>query len=327
MASEFSLSPVLTERGCTFKLNNQCRRRSQAKHVTRGGGPTEWCEMSEYKRSRSLAVCLCTVITLTGVSPTSTAWGDGNNQLLIGGAYFSPRERSDPTYTELQDSALGAVLGIDPTFTSPGTKAHVSESQTILLAYARAFTDHFTVKLEGGIPPKFELKGEGVVQPTGPSGNVIQVDLGAPENNPLASARLWAPTVLFQYVFRDPSRAFRPSVALGTTYTFYTDEELDPDFRDALNQQFGRTLALATGNPAETSVSAEAEGGFGYIANVGFDWRFSERWSVIGSVSFLRLAETSTIAIHAANGERLATSKVHIDVDPVISALLLGYRF
>ena len=39
----------------------------------------------------------------------------------------------------------------------------------------------------------------------------------------------------------------------------------------------GRTLALATGNPGETSVSAEAEGGFGYIANVGFDWRFSER--------------------------------------------------
>ena len=48
---------------------------------------------------------------------------------------------------------------------------------------------------------------------------------------------------------------------------------------------------------------------------------------MMGWVAVLRLAETSTIAIHAANGERLATSKVHIDVDPVISALLLGYRF
>lgn len=294
--------------------------------VTRGTGSTGWCEMSEQRRSRAAMLRIATALLLMMGSPGAMAW-DGRNQLLIGGAHFSPREHSDPVYTELQDSALGTLLGIDPTFSSPGTKAHVSESQTLLLAYARAFTDHITVKLEGGIPPKFELKGEGVVRPTGPSGNVIEVDLGAPENNPLASARLWSPTVLFQYVFRDPSRAFRPSLALGTTYIFYTDEELDPDLRDSLNQQFGQTLALATGNPGETNVSAEAEGGFGYIVNAGFDWRFSERWSVIGSVSFLRLDQTSIIEIHDDNGERLARSETHVDVNPVISALLLGYRF
>lgn len=284
--------------------------------------------MSETVRRLTFrAACLGWLPILCAGFPSVSAAESGAHQWLVGGAYFSPRDRSDPLYTELEDSAPGRLLGIDERFTSPGTAARVSDATTLLLIYAHHFSDHLAVKLEGGVPAVFELRGEGQVRPTGAAGALLEVDLGAPANNPLATARLWAPTVLLQYSFRDATRRFRPSIALGATYTWYSDIELDEDFCAALNQQFGQPLALATGHPGPTTVHADAQGGVGTIANVGFEWRLAGPWSLVGSLSFLRLATTSIIEIHAEDGTQLVRSRAHIDVDPVIGALLLGYRF
>lgn len=241
--------------------------------------------------------------------------------------FVSPQESSTPLRTSLAPSLLGSVLGIDPEFTSPGTSASVSDSGTPALTLSYFFTDHLALKVEGGIPAEFELSGSGVVRPTGISGALISVDLGDPANNPLATARQWSPAALLQYYFFDSSFALRPYLGLGFTYTWFTDVELNSGFDETLNNSFGRTLALAGGKPGPTRVEADASSSFAPIFNAGLAYSLSERWGLSLSVSYILLKTTSTIDLYADDGTRLARSETDLDLNPIVSSLLLSYRF
>ena len=132
---------------------------------------------------------------------------------------------------------------------------------------------------------------------------------------------------MLQYFFGDATRELRPYVGLGVTYTWFTDIKADPDFETALNERFGRTLALANLSPGPTRVAAQARSDIAPVFNAGASVELSPRWSLSGSVSLLLLSTTAKITIDAANGDRLATSTTALDLNPVVVALLLGYRF
>lgn len=250
----------------------------------------------------------------------------GNHLLQVGVFHVDTLDSSDPLNTTLKPGAA-ALLGVQSEFESPGTAAQVSSSDTLALIYSYFLTDHLALKFEGGIPAKFKLYGEGVVRPTGPAGQLISVDLGDPANNPLARVTQWSPVVMVQYFFRDPQKQIRPYVGLGVTYTWFTDIKPDSDFEDALNNQFGRTLALANLSPGQTVVDAKAKSDIAPVFNMGVSAELSQHWSLSGSLSLSLLSTTATIAIDAANGDRLATSKTKLDLNPLVAALLLGYRF
>src|SRR3546814_6661577 len=90
----------------------------------------------------------------------------------------------------------------------------------------RSVTDQLAIKTEGGIPPKFYLRGKGVVQPN-PNIAALSVDLGARDSNPLASSWQWSPALLAQYYFGQPDAHWRPVLGMGVTYTFFNDVKLD----------------------------------------------------------------------------------------------------
>lgn len=251
----------------------------------------------------------------------------GDHQLQLGLVHVNTLDSSKPLQTQLRPSLLGGVLGIDADFTSEGTAAHVGSSETLLFIYSYYFTDHWSLKLEGGIPAEFDITGEGIVRPTGVAGSVISVDLGAPANNPLASATQWSPVAMLQYSFGSPRDAVRPYVGIGLTYTWFTDVELGSGFDTALNNQFGRTLALAAGKPGATYTKADASPSFAPAFNVGIAMSLSEHWNLSASLSYLMLSTESTIDIYAADGTRLARSSTDLDLNPLAMSVLVGYRF
>lgn len=251
----------------------------------------------------------------------------GDWVIQTGWFLIAPQASSQPLHTELAPSVLGAVLGIEPSFSSPGTSASVSDSNTPALTLSYFFTDHLALKVEGGLPAEFELHGDGVVRPTGIAGSLINVDLGAADNQPLASARQWSPAALLQYYFFDSSQRLRPYLGVGATYTWFTDIELTPAFEQDVRRNFGAPLALATASPGPVRVTGEASSSWAPIVNAGLSYGVGERWGVSLSVSTIALRTTSTITLDADDGTRLARSSTRIKLNPIVTSLLLWYRF
>ena len=250
----------------------------------------------------------------------------GNHLIQVGVFHIDTLDDSEPLHTTLKPGAA-ALLGVQSEFDSAGTCAQVSSSDTLALIYSYFLTDHFALKFEGGIPAQFKLYGTGTVAPTGPAGALINVDLGDPANNPLAKVTKWSPVFMLQYFFRDPRKEIRPYVGLGVTYTWFTDIKADPDFEDALNKRFGQTLAVANLSPGQTTVDAKASSDIAPVFNMGVSAELSKHWSLSGSLSLSLLSTKAKITIDAANGDRLATSTTQLDLNPLVAALLLGYRF
>ncbi|MGB0211964.1 OmpW/AlkL family protein [Algiphilus sp.] len=266
-------------------------------------------------------------LAMLALAMPASAYREGALVLQAGWFHLAPQESSEPLRTRLAPSVVGSLLGIDPDFTSEGTSTGVSNAHTPALTLSYYLTDHWVLKAEGGVPAEFDLYGDGVVRPTGPSGLLINVDLGAPENNPIASARQWSPAILLQRYFRDASARLRPYLGVGASYTWFTNVELKPAFSDALNRNFGRSLAVVTGNPGRTVVRGDSDSAWAPIVNAGLSYALTDRLSLSLSLSYLFLSTTSRITIEAADGTRLAESTTELDLGTAVSSLLLSWRW
>jgi len=250
----------------------------------------------------------------------------GRHLVQIGVFHVDTLDSSTPLRSHIQPGAL-AALGVQSDFTSDTTNK-VGSSNTLALIYSYFLTDNLAIKFEGGIPAEFKLYGSGVVQPTGPLGSAVAVDLGSPNFNPLAKVTQWSPAILLQYYFRDAQEKIRPYVGVGATYTWFTDIKADEDFKNALNTRFGATLAAGNGKLGQsTTVDAAAADDLAPIFNMGVSAELSDRCSLSGSVSYTLLKTTANITIDAEDGTRLATSRTKLDLNPLVVAFVLGYRF
>lgn len=267
-------------------------------------------------RSILLGLALCSV------SLPSLAQQAGSIVLQAGWIHAQTLDSSRPLHTDVKPG-LGALIGIPDRFDSPGTSASVNNADTLLLASTYFVTDHLAVKFEGGIPPTFDLHGKGVVQPNR-NINALSVDLSA--HNPIASSRQWSPVLLLQYHFRRAEATWRPSLGLGVTYTWFTNVELSKGFYDDLNNTFGRALALANGKtPGDTYVEAKSSPDWAPIVNAGLSYALSRQWGLSASISYVGLKTESAIDIYAGDGTRLSHSTTRIDIDPLVTALMLTY--
>lgn len=250
----------------------------------------------------------------------------GRHLVQIGVFHIDTLDKSRPLAAHIEPGAL-AALGVQSDFVSDTTN-HVGSSNTLALTYSYFVTDHLAVKVEGGIPANFKLYGDGVVQPTGPLGAAVAIDLGDASYNPLAKAKQWSPAILVQYYFRDANEKIRPYLGIGATYTWFTDIKADDDFNNALNTRFGATLAAGNGKLGQsTTVGAAASDDLAPIFNMGVSAELSKRWSLSGSLSYTLLKTTANITIDAEDGTRLATSRIKLDLNPLVAALVVGYRF
>jgi outer membrane protein len=272
------------------------------------------------------------LLGVTAVSPAAAA-GAGDNIVEIGWLHAQTLDTSQPLQTDLTPYPALNLLGVGTRFSSAGTGATIDNVNTVQLAAFHFFTDHFGIKAEAGLPPIFHLRGTGVVQPKSKYPLVQrflpQVDIGAAENNPLASVRQWSPAVLAQYFFFSPSSRFRPNLGLGISYTWFTDISPNATFVRNLNNNFGPVLAIAAGKYREgpTHVGASASYEWAPIYNAGFSYDLTEHWGIVGSISYLPLRASAHITIFAADGTQLADSHAQVHLDPLASAVLVSYRF
>lgn len=205
---------------------------------------------------------------------------------------FMPQDSSDPLKL---DSMGGSPINMS----IPNTGTGIDSTDTLGISGGYFITDHVAAELELGIPPKFNLNGEGQFSPFGK----------------LGSARLWAPALLLKYYFNKPEAKFRPYVGIGGTYAWFTNAKIS-------NGAFEQG---ALGGP--TSVSTDRS--WAPVFNVGFNYALTRHWFAGFSVSYIPVNVTATLNTTVASqvGPLTRVSEAKIHLNPIVTYLKVGYMF
>jgi outer membrane protein len=209
------------------------------------------------------------------------------NILRVGYVRVSPQaEASDATGDFLPSPRSGVSLD-------------VTKTDALFLSYARRFTDHLEAELVTGWPPAHDVVAK--LNPAIVPAGVVDAFHG----QVIGHVRRMSPTLFINYLWRDPSRAWRPLAGLGLNYTRF-DKGRTTAMGDALNG--GRT-AIAL----DDSLGLAAQGGVSY--------RIHSRWNVIASASTARVV--TELTTDTGGARRIIDIRFH----PVVVVLSAGYTF
>jgi outer membrane protein len=166
---------------------------------------------------------------------------------------------------------------------------------TLYLAYIRRVSTHFDLELALGYPPLTKTRGSGPAT----VGSV-------PYNNQvIATARWFSPSLLLLYQFFDDSHDFHPFIGAGINYTnFYS-------------RQSTAAGNAVSGGPTSISLPSSV----GAVGTVGLSYRFSNRFNV--NVSYDAAQIRSKLTANTAGIIR--TSDINFGVRAVVVSF--GFLF
>lgn len=259
--------------------------------------------------------------------PPADAQQAGDIVIEAGWVHSMPREANGAPRNQLRPNPLFPLIGVESSFSSDGVRIQAGSVDTLGLVGQYFLTDHWALKLIVGYPPKAGVDGSGIVRPTGPTGEVQQIDLSEPRFNPIGRARQWVPVFMLAYYLGPPSAELRPYFAAGFTYAFFSEEKLDDDLKAAANQRFGAPLALAAGIPGPTTIASRVAPTLAPAFGTGIRWNVGEAWSLSAGFDFVALDTHGEVFLNAADGTELARSRTKLRFNPVNFSLLAGYRF
>lgn len=231
---------------------------------------------------------------IAALASFSAAHAQSANTLYVttGWFRFMPQDSSDPLKVD-------SVGGIPYNMAVPDTGAGVGNADTLGVSLGYFITDHIATEAELGIPPKFDLSGEGQLAQFGKVG----------------SARLWAPALLLKYYFNKPEAKFRPYLGVGFTYAWFTNAKVT-------NGAFEQGVL---GGP--TSVSTDRS--WAPVFNAGFNYNFTKHWFAGFSLSYIPInviaSFDSTVPTEYGPVTRRSEAKIHLD--PLVTYLKVGYNF
>ncbi len=248
-------------------------------------------------------------------------------------------------------SGTAKVYGLE-SWDNPGTGLEADDVTTLGLMSSYFFTDHISIEMKAGIPPKVDLMGQGKIYapfsaistPLASSligkinlqNDMLITDLGA--YGPAASARAWTPAFEFQYHFgKSGVNKFRPYLGLGIMYAYFNELEMNPRIEQDLiaaghmianikNDKAGAALD-GTVSSANPQVDLEATDAFAPIISAGFTYDFNDRWFAAASISYAQLKNETTITVNDAKLGELIRSKADIEVNPLLIYAGFGVRF
>jgi outer membrane protein len=177
--------------------------------------------------------------------------------------------------------AHSKTTGIQGIGIPPGADAEVGDAWTALFTYERMLRPDIGIELVLGIPPTIESKGSGTVAFLG---------------DDILSAKIVAPTVLFNYHFGQPGDTWRPYVGIGLNYTRFTSIES----RLASDVQLSDSVGLA--------------------GQLGIDYFHDKTWGAFASIGAAKV-KSDLIAVESTV---LTTT---IDFRPITYSFGLSYRF
>lgn len=246
--------------------------------------------------------------------------------------------------------ASSEIYGLNQ-WTAAGTGLQAENVDALGLVFNYFLTDHVSIELIGGIPPKVDLKGVGNI--TAPlhakasaAGSLINFDLykdlqitNLDANQPTASVRAWTPATTLQYHFGQSGvNQFRPYVGLGLMYAWFDDIKLNQNveadliaaghqIQNVLDDKAGAALSGETSS-VNPYVKVKAEPTLAPFATAGFTYDFNDRWFSTASVSYTALSNKSKISVISDKDQsQLISAETTVDINPVISYLGIGYRF
>ena len=269
-------------------------------------------------------------VVLLAAAASAAAQQAGDNVVQVGWVHFAPLSHSQPLSTTLRPSPLYGVLGVPEQFSSPGTSAKVESFDTVAFTFTHFFTGHFAAKLDLGAPARVHLDAQGMVQLPGtipPPFVASPINLGSPQNTPLASAIQWDPAVLLLYYFGRPAWPVHPYAGVGVTYNWFTSVSLNSSFQDQVNSQLGHVLLAANGRLGNTYMSADVGRSWSPLFNMGLTYYFDRHWGTTASLSYVLQSAKPHIHVYAGDGTELAGSTTRITVDPLVAGLFVNYRF
>ncbi|MEJ0002479.1 MAG: OmpW family outer membrane protein [Pararobbsia sp.] len=224
---------------------------------------------------------------------TAHAQSAGSFIFSTGWFHLAPQDRS----SEIQLVSRG---GSPINQSIPNTGSAVDSSDTIGVTGTYFVTDNIAVEGVFGIPPKFDLSGEGALAGFGK----------------LGSARQWSPALLLKYYFLQAQTRFRPFLGIGVSRVWFSDAEIT-------NGQFLANPLL--GGPTTVDIRSK----WAPVFNGGFSFQVTDHWYAGLSISYLPLKTTATLTSNSATpiGRLTSVSKADITLDPIITYINVGYRF
>jgi outer membrane protein len=223
--------------------------------------------------------------------------------LLLGGVSLARADAAaehSPPLNEFRAGLYYVTYHVDATditgpYVPPGVGIDVNDVTTAYLAYVRTLSTHWALELALGWPPLTETVGKGpaTVGSVPYDGQVI------------STARWFAPTLLFNYVFGDEKSRWRPYIGAGVNYTkFYSRQSTEAG-------------NAASGGPTKISLPVSV----GPAVTAGIGYHPSEHWGFYASYSISKVSSTLT----ADTAGVIRTS--HIDFWPHALVISAGYSF
>lgn len=235
-----------------------------------------------------------------------------------------------------------------------GTGLEADDVTTLGLMTNYFFTDHLSLEVKAGVPPKVDIQGQGkIYAPFQASATPEVIGIPLPQidmkNNLLisdlenhggavAEARAWTPAAELQYHFGQTGvNKFRPYVGVGLMYAHFNELEINPSLeKDLINaghmianiKQGHAGAALdQKASSAKPEVNLEADAAIAPIATVGFTYDFNEHWFAVGSVSYAQLKGETNITVKDEKLGELINAKADIEINPILGYAGVGYRF
>lgn len=236
----------------------------------------------------------------------------------LGGAYFDTNASSTKLRGQLPavSSQYGYLGNIDM---AAGPSLEVQNKGTVTLTIERALTDHWSVELLMGNPPKHDVKlrtGDLTLAPTATlaggnptlqAGAVQQTrrKLVADDGMVVATVRQWSPTFFVNYKFGEVTARLRPFVGLGINVTRFkarTNDVGDQIYND------GKAYVHLSDS-------------YGPAAQAGLSYKLDAHWSLNASVITARV--DNKLIIETVHSRQEASFRFM----PTVWTASVGYSF
>jgi len=233
-------------------------------------------------------LAVATVLFSTATMP-AFAYEKGDFIIRSGYSTIVPNEKSEALSLEgIGD--IGNLLGTTTSLTTDN-----SSQPTMTITYM--LSDNWGVETMIAPPPEHNVYAEGL-EPLGIS------KLGTYKHLPA--------TFSLQYYIPTGTR-FQPYLGLGVNYTYFFDEE---------------TVDSLASNLYASDTELSIDSAFGWVAQVGMDYRINKNWLISASAMYIDLetdAELKITDTALLGGD--ATLKTSAELNPMVYFLTVGYRF
>lgn len=196
--------------------------------------------------------------------------------------------------------------------TVPNSSSSVGDATTLGLVGTFFVTDHWSVSLDLGLPPKFDLTA---------TGKTLK-DLGVDK---IGDAKQWSPAVVAKYHFGDAGAKFRPFVGGGLTYVWFTDISTTQQFQDAMSRSVTKGVVPPAGVLGSKS-TIELDSAIAPVLTAGGSYAIDNHWSLGASVSFIPLKSKAKIETKTPTGT-IVKSEKDMTLNPLVFFLNVGYKF